>query len=54
MGRSGVPAYGEDLGSAVETVKSVVAKIETNKYSKKDLVELALAVCEVLKFVVED
>ena len=34
------PVYGEDVGSAVEDVEKFVAKIKTNKYSKKDLIAL--------------
>lgn len=42
MGRAGLPLYGEtDLGSAIETAEKVIAQIKTNKYDKKDLIELA-------------
>ena len=44
MGRNGFPAYGEiDLGSAIETAKSCLSKIETNKYDKQDLIAYAKA-----------
>ena len=47
MGRVGLPVYGVDLGSAIETVESVIAKIKTNKFDKHDLVELDKAIAEI-------
>ena len=50
MGRPGWPAYYENLGDAIEAVKLYTAKIETNKYTVKDLIELARASHEVEEF----
>lgn len=47
MGWIGMPFYGEDLGSAIETAEKVIAKIKTNKFNKKDLVELEKALTEI-------
>lgn len=47
MGRPMWPFYGIDLGSAIETVEAVIAKIKTNKFDKTDLVELERAICEI-------
>jgi hypothetical protein len=47
--------YGDvDLGSAVETIESVVAKIKSNKYDKSDLVELHKAVVELEKALTDE
>lgn len=46
MGIIGATWYGEDLGSAIETVEKVITKIKTNKYDKEDLVELDKAIAE--------
>ena len=54
MGRVLYPVYGEDLGSAIETAEKVIAKIKTNKYSKKDLVELDKALTEIKTVVAKD
>ena len=44
MGRPWAPVYGEvDLGSAIQTAKETIAKIETNKFDKEDLIALAQA-----------
>lgn len=48
MGLWGLPLYGNvDLGSAIETVEAVIAKIKTNKFDKSDLIELDKAIFEV-------
>lgn len=47
MGFPGMWAYGEDLGSAIETAEAVIAKIKTNKFDKSDLVELDKALTEI-------
>ena len=54
MGRPFIPAYGEDLGSAIETAEKIIAKIKTNIYSKKDLIELVLANNAILGHILED
>lgn len=41
MGRVGAPYYGEDVGSAIESAEKLIAKIKTNKFDKKDLIELS-------------
>ena len=54
MGWPSIPLYGNaDLGSAVETAKAVIAKIESNKFDKSDLVELRKALAEVDKAIDE-
>lgn len=47
MGWISFPVYGEDLGSAIETAEKVIAKIKTNKFDKKDLIELEKALTEI-------
>ena len=48
MGLWGLPLYGNiDLGSAIETVEAVIAKIKTNKFDKGDLIEFDKALTEV-------
>lgn len=37
MGFPGVPWYGTDLGSAIETAEKSIAKIKTNRFDKTDL-----------------
>ena len=55
MGRPINVVYGSsDIGSAVEDVKKVVAKIETNKFGNKDLLTLATASNELIKAVIAD
>lgn len=48
MGRIGVPLYGQDLGSAIETAEKILAKIKTNKFDKADLKALADAMEEIV------
>ena len=47
MGLAGMWLYGEDIGSAIETAETVIAKIKTNKFDKSDLVELDKALTEI-------
>ena len=59
MGILGAPFYGlVDLGSAVETAESVLAKIKTNRFDKDDLVQfkndLAGVVAEIEKALAND
>ena len=54
MGRVMFPAYGEDLGSAIETAEKVIAKIKKNKYDTKDLVELDKALTEIKAVIAKD
>lgn len=54
MGRITLPWYGEDLGSAIETVEKIIAKIKTNKFTKKELEQLAQAVAVVQTVIDED
>lgn len=53
MGAPGLPWYGTDLGSAIESVEKVIAKIKTNRFDKKDLAELRDAVAELDKAIDE-
>ena len=55
MGVPGIPLYGNaDVGSAIEDVEKLVAKIKTNKFSKKDLYNLYVVNAEILKAVLND
>lgn len=53
MGHIGWPVYGEDIGSAVEDVEKIVAKIKTNKFDNKDLIDLFNANNALLKHLLE-
>jgi hypothetical protein len=46
MGFDWAPAYGKKLGSAIEDVEKIIAKIKTNKFDEKDLLDLAKASAE--------
>ena len=55
MGRPFVPLYGNfDAGSAIQDIKKIIEKIETNKFSKEDLIKLYNANGELLKAVVSN
>lgn len=55
MGRPAKPWYGDtDLGSAIEDVEKIVKKIKTNKFGKKDIVELHNATADLLAVVLAD
>ena len=54
MGWVMMPVYGEDLGSAIETAEKVIAKIKTNKFDTKDLVELDKALTEIKTVIAKD
>lgn len=55
MGIPGMWAYGNvDLGSAIETVEAVIAKIKTNKFDNDDVAELHKAVAELEKALTEN
>lgn len=47
MGIVGAPLYGTDLGSAIETAKKVIAKIETNKFGVDELKQLDDALTDI-------
>lgn len=53
MGRPGMPAYYARLGDAVEAVEFYTAKIKTNKYTIKDVIELSKAAHAVEQFALE-
>ena len=53
MGRPGVPFYGNvDSGSAIQDIKKIVEKIETNKFSEQDLIKLCNANVELIKAII--
>lgn len=55
MGIPGFAYYGYvDLGSAIQDAKSLIEKIETNKYSKQDLIKLAQASNAILTFMLDE
>lgn len=55
MGYNGWPVYGNvDLGSAVEDVKNVIAKIESNKFDHSDILKLYNANAGLLKAVLNN
>lgn len=54
MGFDFFPLYGKNLGSAIESVENVIAKIKSNKFDKSDLVELDNALTEIRTVISED
>ena len=55
MGRNWAPVYGElDLGTAIERAEKAIAKIKSNKFDKKDLVELDKALTEIKAVIAKD
>ncbi len=54
MGIPNLWAYGEDIGSAIETAEKVIAKIKTNKFDNEDLVELDKALTEIRNFIAKN
>lgn len=54
MGWVGLPLYGTDLGSAIETAEKVIAKIKTNRFDKSDLVQLDKALSEIKDAVADE
>ena len=54
MGKFGLPYYGEDLGSVIQDIEKVIAKIKTNKYSVKDLLALLDANTAIIKHIIEN
>lgn len=54
MGWAGIPFYGKDLGSAIETAEKVIAKIKTNRFDKADLKELNKALAEISEAVSDE
>lgn len=54
MGRVGAPLYGEDLANTIEAVKVIIAKIESNKHTKTDLIELAHLNAEIIENAFKD
>lgn len=50
MGWVNLPVYGEDFANAIETAKTIIAKIESNKYDEKDVKELTEVNAEIIKY----
>ena len=50
MGRDTLPVYAEDLASAIEAGKKIIAKIESNKFDEQDLKDLAEVNAEIIKY----
>ena len=53
MGIPGWPAYYKTIGDAVEATDKYLAKVKTNKYSTKDLIELSRASHAVHEFALQ-
>lgn len=53
MGWGGWPVYGEDIGSAIQDVETIVAKIKKNIFDKQDLIELFDANNVLLKYLLD-
>lgn len=55
MGKPNLPWYGDaDVGSALEDVKAVVRKIETNLFDEKDILKLHNANAELIKAILSN
>lgn len=54
MGRAGWPDFHKKLGDSIEDAKKAIAKIETNKYSGKDVICLASANAAILQYLVSE
>lgn len=54
MGKAGAPLYNEDLANSIEAAKKLIAKIETNKYDKYDLIELAHLNAEIISYAIKN
>lgn len=55
MGVPSMPFYGNaDLGSAIEDIEKVIAKIKTNKFDNKEIIKLYEANEEVLKAIISN
>ena len=55
MGRIGFPLYGDiDLGSTIETAKSLIAKIESNRFGKTELVKLEEVLADIRKVIADN
>lgn len=55
MGIPNFPFYGNvDAGSAIQDIKKIVEKIETNKFSQSDLIALYNANGELLKAILSN
>ena len=50
MGYPFWPVYGKDFANAIETAKTLIAKIESNKYDEQDVKELAEVNAEIIKY----
>ena len=53
MGWGGYPVYGEDIGSAIQDVETIVTKIKKNIFDKQDLIELFDANNVLLKYLLD-
>lgn len=54
MGWGSLPVYGEDVGSAIEDVETIIIKIKKNTFDKKDLIELFDANNVLLKYLLDE
>lgn len=54
MGWGGYPVYGEDIGSAIQDVETIVTKIKKNIFDKQDLIELFDANNVLLKYLLDE
>ena len=53
MGIMGLPLYGTDLATAIETSEKLLAKIKSGKYDKETLIDLAKANTDVISYAIQ-
>ena len=49
MGYPNYPVYGQDVGSTIKDIKKFIEKIETNKFTKEDILKLHNANADLIK-----
>ena len=54
MGYPGYPVYGQEIGSTIKDIKAIIAKIETNKFTKEDILKLHNANADLIKALLSD
>ena len=54
MGYPSFPAYGEDIGSALQEVEKILNHIKTNKFDNQDIIDLFDANNTLLKYLLKN